>query len=104
MTKDETINKLVDLYKATTKTKRDKDNFEEIAKHISDIHNTEGVIKLLDEYERYFIVLLNSMPVTVLAKLCGLSRMQTYRLLETKSRLHIFKKFYSKNEANVTHL
>lgn len=96
MSKEDTINKLVELYRATTKTKKDKDNFEEIAKYINEINDTEGVVNLLDEYERYFIVLLNSLPVSVLAKLCGLSRMQMYRLLETNSRLHLFKKYYGK--------
>lgn len=98
MTKEEILNKLVDLYRATTKTKRDQDNFEEIASYINRINDTVGLVNLMDEYERYFIVLLNSLPMSVLAKLCGLSRMQLYRLLETKSRLHIFKKYYVKND------
>lgn len=96
MTKQETINKLLELFSATSRSKRDKDNFEEIARYISDINNTYKMINLLDEYERYFIVLLNSLPITVLAKLCGLSPMQIYRLLETKTRLQIFKKYYCK--------
>ena len=89
--KQEIINKLLELFKATPRTDKDKSNFEDVARHITQMYDTEGVVKLLDEYERYLIEVLDALPVTKLAELCGVSRMQMYRLLKTKSKLRIYK-------------
>lgn len=89
--KQEIINKLLDLYKATPRTDKDKSNFEDVARHISQMHDTAGVVNSLDMYERYLIEVLDALPVSKLAELCGVSRMQMYRLLKTKSKLRIYK-------------
>ena len=87
----EILNKLLDLYKSTPKTDLDRSNFEDVARHISEIHDAEGVVKQLDEYERYLIEVLDALPVTKLAELCGVSTRHLYRLLKTKSRYKIYK-------------
>lgn len=89
--KEEILNKLVDLFKSTPKTDLDKSNLEDVARHISQMHDTAGVVNSLDMYERYLIEVLDALPVSKLAELCGVSRMQIYRLLKTKSKLSIYK-------------
>lgn len=97
MNKEQVLNKLLELYKHTEKTETDTRNFEDVAKHINEIHDNKGILDMLDDYERYLKIVLDVLPVSELAKLCGLSRTHIYTLLKKKSRIFILKKYYPKN-------
>lgn len=97
MTKEEALNSLVQLYCSSNMTDTDRCNFEAVARHINDIHDNKGILEILDDYERYLKIVVEALPVSVLAKLCGLSRTHIYSLLANNSRLHILKKYYPKN-------
>lgn len=96
--------KLGELYKKTNKDEYATQVFKELAEDINLLKEEVKVAKdsnritqWLDDYERYFILLLDSIPVSELARLCGLSRMQIYRLLKTKSKLAVFKEYQLKH-------
>ena len=96
MTKKEALNNLLELYKHTSISDIDTSNFESVADYINKINDDKSILDRLDDYERLFKVTLDLIPVTELAKLCGLSTRHTYRLLESKTRLQLLKKYYLK--------
>lgn len=105
MNRDQIISKLSDLYLSSHKNTVDEENFKAVVNYIDDLHSeldrlhdTVSLVKLMDEYQHFFILLLEALPVSELAKLCGVSRTHMYRLLRTDSRLRIFLEYRRKYE------
>lgn len=93
MTKEQLLQMLVDLYTHTTKSDLDRELFEKIASKINEMYETNTLLDLLDYKDKQLKILSELVPVTELANVCGLSRMQVYRLLKDNDKLDIFKKY-----------
>ena len=97
MTKEQALNKLLELYKHTMGFDDDTRNFEEVAEYINYINDDKKLLGLLEDYEKFLYRVVNALSVTELAKLCGISSRHCHRLLKTNSRLHLFKEYQYKN-------
>lgn len=98
MNKEQVLNKLLELYKHTCMFETDTRNFEDVARHINEIHDNNGILDMLGNYERFLFKVIEVLPVTELAKLCGISTRHCYRLLKEKSKLNLFLEYQYKNE------